>query len=91
VQGKIAQAKLNCLTGQFRGLTIIGKQSQLPGTIMLIVKDIYSFTPADLLAVVDLAKVKDLPLTDFTAWQPAIFDYGPVAMFFTILETFFCS
>jgi len=41
------------------------------------------------LAVIDLPEVKNLPLDNFVAHRPVIFNNAPIAMFFSVLESWF--
>jgi hypothetical protein len=43
--------------------------------------------PRGLLSIIDFPEVKNLPLDDFVAHCPVIFNNTPVAMFFSILES----
>src|SRR5436309_12400420 len=51
------------------------------------IEDLDAFEPALLLAVIDLAQVKDMALHDALIAAPATFHNGPVAMLLAIFET----
>ena len=55
----------------------------------MVFDHIDGFHPRGLLAVIDFPEVKNLPLDDFVAHRPVMFNNAPIAMFFSILESWF--
>jgi hypothetical protein len=55
----------------------------------MVFDHIDGFHPRGLLAVIDFPEVKNLSLDDFVVHRPVIFNNAPVAMFFSILESWF--
>jgi hypothetical protein len=52
---------------------------------------LYRFDPGGLLAVVDLAEIKDMTLDNLIIHRPMIFNDTPVAVFFPVFEPPFDS
>jgi len=66
---------------------ISGKQGQRQGPVPILVEDFNRSTPTFALVVVDLSKVKNLPLDKLATTATAILDDVPVTMLFAVLES----
>ena len=65
----------------------IGKQCQRHGPFAILIEDFDRSAPAFALCIVDLSKVKDLPLDKLATPATAILDDVPVTMLFAVLES----
>jgi hypothetical protein len=78
-------------TSQFRERLVSGEQSHLLSPPITLLNDLYRFDPRGLLAVVDLAEIKDMTLDNLIIHRPVIFNDTPVAVLFPVLEAPFDS
>jgi hypothetical protein len=78
-------------TSQFRERLVSREQSHLFSPPITLLNDLYSFDPRGLLAVVDLAEIKDVTLDNLIIHRPMIFNDTPVAVFFPVFEASFDS
>ena len=83
------QLDVDRLTVQLRETAVRWKQGYLSHTATMVFHHIDGFHPRGLLAVIDLPEVKNLSLDDFVVHRPVIFNNAPIAMFFSILESWF--
>jgi hypothetical protein len=72
--------------GEVGQLPISGKQCQAHGPFAILIEDFDRPTPALTLSVVDLSKVKDLPLDKLATPATAILHNVPVPMFFAAVS-----
>jgi hypothetical protein len=64
------------------------KKGDLSGLAGILPEEFDGFAPGSLLASVELAQVKHLPLKHTLARDAAVFDDTPVEVFFAILAAF---
>jgi len=74
-------------SGEVGQLPISGKQCQGHGPFAILIEDFNRSAPAFALSVVDLSKVKDLPLDKLATPATAIFHNVPVTMLFAVFES----
>ena len=74
-------------SGKVRQLPISGKQCQRHGPFPILIENFDRSAPALALAIVDLSKVKDLPLDILVAPATAILDDVPVTMHFAVFDS----
>jgi hypothetical protein len=72
--------------GAGRNLAIGGKQRQLAVSPAAFIKGFDQLAPSLALAVIDLAKIKHLPLDDLATGAALVLDDIPVAMLFAVFE-----
>jgi hypothetical protein len=75
---------LNDLLVVDRRRLLFGKECHGPRSAAAIFEDLDRFTPDLALTVVNLSKIKHLPLDHLTASDPAVFDQIPIAMLLAI-------
>jgi hypothetical protein len=73
--------------GEVRQLPIRGKQCQRHSPFPILIENFDRSAPALALSVVDLSKVKDLPLDILVAPATAIFDDVPITMNFAVFDS----
>ena len=73
--------------GEVGQLPISGKQGQRHGPFAILIEDFDRSAPAFALSVVDLSKVKDLPLDKLATPATAILHNVPVTMLFAVFES----
>src|SRR5271165_6574381 len=73
-------------SGEVGQLPISGKQCQGHGPFAILIEDFNRSAPAFALSVVDLSKVKDLPLDKLATPATPILYHAPIAMLFAIFD-----
>ena len=73
--------------GEVGQLPIGRKQCQAHGPFAILIEDFDRPTPALTLSIVDLSKVKDLPLDKLATPATAILHNVPVPMFFAVFDS----
>ena len=73
-------------TVKFRRLPISRKQRHLPALFVSVLKDLDSLTPRCSLAIIYLAKIKNMALDDLIVNRPMVFNDTPGAMFFAVFD-----
>src|SRR5712692_3444412 len=79
-----AQPHLDVVHGIFRQRAILGKQTQLPELLLLLIEDVQSFAPRRLLLAVDLAQVQHGPLHRLVRRDPLVLHDAEVAVVFAV-------
>jgi hypothetical protein len=74
---------------KFRRLTIGGKQCYLSALRFVVFKNIDGFAPGSMLAVINFAEIKDLPLNNAVVRCAPVLDNAPVSMFFAVFKAAF--
>ena len=72
---------------KFRRLPIGGKQGHLPALTIVALKNINGFTPGSMLAIINFAEIKHLPLNNAAARRALVLDDAPVSVFFAVFES----
>ncbi|MGH6841408.1 MAG: hypothetical protein ACREDV_04850 [Methylocella sp.] len=85
-QAHLAQADRDDVAIENGWRPILGKERDLLRLFGVFVEDFDGPAPRRFLAVIDLAKIKNLALRDAAVVQPAVFDHRPCAMFLAILS-----
>jgi hypothetical protein len=83
------QLDVDRFTVQLRETPVRRKQGHLSHPATLVFDHIDGFHPRGLLPVIDLPEVKNLPLDDSVVHRPVTFNNAPIAMFFSVLESWF--
>ena len=74
-----------------RNRTILGKQSQLPGVLPILIEDRQRVSPGGLLRIIDLAEVGYLSLHDLAVIAAAVLHHAEIAVRFAVLEAMFAA
>ena len=79
--------------GEFPGAhllrrVLLGEERDLPRRILILADQLDGLAPRSLLAPVEFAEVKHMPLDDARVTEPAVFDDTPIKMHLAILATF---
>jgi hypothetical protein len=67
-------------------MSIGWKQCQRHGPFAIVIENLDRSTPALALTVVDLSKIKDLPLNDLAASAATILHNAPITMLFAVFN-----
>jgi len=73
-------------SGEVGSLPIGRKQCQSHGPFAILIENFDRSTPAFALGVIDLAKVKDLPLHKLSTPATTILDDVPITMLFAVFD-----
>jgi len=91
MQFQSRQVNLDRFAGQFRYRTVRGEKGHLLSTPLSPLNDLNGFDPGGLLAIVDLAEIKNVTLDNLIIHRPMIFNDTPVAVLFPVFEAPFDS
>jgi hypothetical protein len=91
MQFQSRQVNLDRFAGQFRYRTVRGEQGHLFPLPLSLLNDLNGFDLGGLLAIVDLAEIKNMTLDNLVIYSPMIFNDTPVAVIFSVFEPPFDS
>src|SRR5512134_2182589 len=84
-QFQFAQSDLQAVGGIRGDLAILGEQTQRARALLLFIEDLQGLAPGRLLAVVDLAQVKDGALRGLAGRQTTVLHHAEVAVILAVL------